>query len=82
MYIASYPDRSQLFDVTCFSACNIEKLGVAWVRGYPDLSQTSLRCFKLFNVKTLKNWEGLYFADLGDLGDLVSYSQALIIVCE
>ena len=33
--LASYPGHSQFFNVARrFSACNIEKLGVAWVRGY------------------------------------------------
>ena len=39
--LASSPGHSQLFNVARFSACNIEKLGVAWGRGYVH---TTLHC--------------------------------------
>ena len=32
--LASSPGHSQLFNVSHFSVCNVEKLGVAWGRGY------------------------------------------------
>ena len=48
--VASSPGSTQLFNVAReISACNIEKLGVAWVRGY-EPGVRSLKCTHTWHV--------------------------------